>query len=153
MLSAQDLRNHLWTDGWCERLMPSTVGVSETSPVEWGVLLVKGDHRLQTRFGCSASGSVGQAEDGPPWAQEGRLELGYISLLQVQVTSRGGAVKHLVGATTGKQWTWGHTRQCGKCLWISIIIFWLLTLFCCFFYLYLKTFCLFCFTEQKRKRQ
>lgn len=68
--------------------------------------LVKRVDGLQSRSGCSSSGSAGQAQDGPARAQEGRLKLGHVSLLQVQVTSRGGAVKHLLAGTTGKQGTW-----------------------------------------------
>lgn len=62
--------------------------------------------RLHCRFGRSASGSTGQAQDSPAWAQEGRLKLGYVSLLQVQVTSRRGAVKHLLASASGKQGAW-----------------------------------------------
>lgn len=61
---------------------------------------------LQSRSGCSSSGSAGQAQHGPARAQVGGLELGYVSLLQVQVPSRGGAVKHLVAGATGKQGSW-----------------------------------------------
>lgn len=70
--------------------------------------LVKRVDGFQSRSGCGSSGSAGQAQDGPARAQEGRLKLGHVSLLQVQVTSRGGAVKHLLGGTAGKQGTWGE---------------------------------------------
>lgn len=69
-------------------------------------LLMERVDRLHCRFGCSASGSTGQAQDGPARAQEGRLKLCYVSLLQVQVTSGRGAVKHLLGSASGKQGAW-----------------------------------------------
>lgn len=61
---------------------------------------------LHGRFGCSASGPTGQAQNRPPRTQEGRLKLGYVSLFQVQVTSRRRAVKHLLGSASGKQGAW-----------------------------------------------
>lgn len=74
--------------------------------------LMKWSYWFQSRFGCSAPGSISQAQDGPPWTQERRFKLSEISLLQVQVPSRSGAVEHLVGTTSGKQWAWDQKTQC-----------------------------------------
>lgn len=115
ILSVQDLRNHLWRrhkkDTKPSAIYDVMSALSPYKPLGGCNSLVKGGDWLQSRFGCSAPGSVRQAEDGPPWAQEGRLKLGYVSLLQVQVSSRGGAVKHLVGGTASKQRTWEERER------------------------------------------
>lgn len=81
MLSAADLRNHLGTDGIVTTENNTTSLHGTVSPVTY--LLMKRGDWLESRFGCSATGSISQAEDSPPRAQERRLKLGYVSLLQV----------------------------------------------------------------------
>lgn len=84
--------------------------------------LMKGNYWLQCRFGCSASGSISKTQNSPTWAQEWRFKLGYVSLLQVQVSPKSGAIKHLIGTTSSKQWAWGQRTTFCMCVRVCVSV-------------------------------